>query len=159
MGALEAALAFRTRGAVAAGAAEAVGARPLGNLGCPSGHAQQRFVQLPEQRTQAAPAVAGRRLRFIVDPAGLAIAAVQQADRLQALRIAVEIELEIELAVEMAHRGGVRQSEVGLAHQQAAVVKDERERVGIRPGRHQGREGSGRLEHGDKSCSLDRYHG
>ena len=96
------------------------------------------IVELAEQRTQAAPRVARRRQRLVVDPGRLAIPLPQQTDRLHARRVEREA----------AHGGLVGQAEVGLAHEQPSGVEDEGQRRGILLRSHQGRERGGRLEHG-----------
>jgi hypothetical protein len=112
-------IAGQARGTAAAGAAEAVGARPFRDLRRTPGHAQNLFIELPEQRAQAAPGVARRRPGLILDPAGLAVAPIQQADRLQCLRIEFEA----------GHRLAARQGQAGFAHQQAAAVEDEGQHI------------------------------
>jgi hypothetical protein len=71
-----------------------------------------------------------------------ALSFIFHADRLQGLRVESEA----------GDGGAVGQGQVGFAHQQAAGMKDEGQRVirllRVLRGRHQGRERGGRLEHG-----------
>jgi hypothetical protein len=99
---------------------------------------QNRCVRAHSATCAAAPRVAGRRQGVVVDPAGLAVALIQQADRLQLLRCERQLR----------HERRLGQGQVALAHQQAAGMEQERQRGVVLLRRDEGRERGRRLEHG-----------